>query len=73
MRRVFARENWDEKLHNKTAEQAWAALRNKVDELVRLHVPQRRRRNYNKPPWLNREILRAIRRKKKIWRTAKQG
>jgi hypothetical protein len=33
----------------------------------------RRRRNHNRPPWLNREILRAIRRKKKLWRAAKQG
>jgi Reverse transcriptase (RNA-dependent DNA polymerase) len=44
-----------------------------MHELVAKHVPDRRRRNHNRPPWLNRDILRAIRRKKRLWRAAKQG
>jgi hypothetical protein len=73
MRRAIARVNWDEKLGSKSAEQAWELLRSKVEELVEKHVPKRRRRNHNKPPWLSRDILRAIRRKKKLWSQAKQG
>jgi ribonucleases P/MRP protein subunit RPP40 len=73
MRDELRRLNWDELLANTTADQAWSTLKSHVDDLVKKHVPERRRRNHNKPPWLNREILRAIRRKKKLWRQAKQG
>ena len=52
---------------------AWAILREKVKELINAHVPRRRKRNQNKPAWLSRDILRAIRRKKRLWRQAKLG
>jgi hypothetical protein len=44
-----------------------------VHGLVEQYVPARRLRNHDRPPWLNRDILRAIRKKKRLWRQAKQG
>jgi hypothetical protein len=44
-----------------------------VHELVKKYVPERRRRNHNRPPWLSRNILREIRRKKRLWKSAKEG
>jgi Reverse transcriptase (RNA-dependent DNA polymerase)/Endonuclease-reverse transcriptase len=73
MRDELRRENWDELLSGTTADQSWTILKQRVDDLVTRFVPQRRRRNHNRPPWLSRDILRAIRRKKKLWRHAKQG
>jgi hypothetical protein len=35
-------------------------------------VPLSWRRNHNRPPWLSRNILQAIRWKKQLWRQAKQ-
>ncbi len=43
----------------------------KVTGLVGQHVPERRRRNQNRPAWLSQEIMRAIRRKKRLWRTCR--
>jgi Reverse transcriptase (RNA-dependent DNA polymerase)/Endonuclease-reverse transcriptase len=65
--------NWDQILHGQSADQAWNTVKVRVEQLVSRHVPSRRRRNHDRPPWLTREILRAIRRKKKLWRRAKQG
>jgi hypothetical protein len=73
MNRSLASENWEAHLSGRTAAQAWELFKTKVQKLVTDHVPERRRRNHNKPPWLNREILRAIRKKKRLWREAKQG
>jgi Reverse transcriptase (RNA-dependent DNA polymerase)/Endonuclease-reverse transcriptase len=73
MRTELQQLDWDQVLQGKTADQAWSTLRERVEQLVARHVPNRRRRNHDRPPWLSREILRAIRRKKKLWSRAKQG
>jgi hypothetical protein len=73
IKRELAREDWDEKMYGLNTEQAWNLLRSKLHCLIEKHVPPRRRRNHNRPPWLSREILRAIRKKKRLWRLAKQG
>ena len=36
-------------------------------------MPPRRKRNQNRPTWLSNEILRDIRRKKRLWAKAKNG
>ncbi len=65
MRAVLREGAWLRQLRSLDARTAWAAVRNKVTELVEHHVPNRRLRNQNRPAWLSQEILRAIRRKKK--------
>jgi hypothetical protein len=73
IRCALRRDNWDEKLRGLTTDEALDQLRNRLHGLIEKHVPARRRRNHNRPPWLSRDILRAIRRKKRLWRHAKQG
>jgi hypothetical protein len=70
MRRDFERDRWPARLRGMSAEQAWTALKEQVHELVNKHVPERRRRNHNRQ---NREILRTIRKKKRLWRRAREG
>jgi hypothetical protein len=72
MRCKLAACDWRELLRGKTAEQGWTCSKNMCSGLL-TSTPERRRRNHNKPPWLSREILRAIRRKKRLWRAAKNG
>jgi hypothetical protein len=64
MRAALQRLNWDELFQNCTADQSWTILKGHVDDFVKNYVPERRRRNHNKPPWLTRDILRAIQKKK---------
>jgi hypothetical protein len=66
MRAVLREEAWLRQLRSQDARAAWAAVREKVAELVERHVPNRRLRNQNRPAWLSQEILRAIRRKKRL-------
>jgi hypothetical protein len=73
MKRELRRVNWEEKLRGKSTQQAWDQVQTRLHELIKKHVPARRRRNHNRPPWLTRDVLRAIRRKKRLWRYAKQG
>ena len=50
---------------------AWRMRSAKVDELIRRFVPERRRRNHNRPVWMTQEIMRAIRNKKRHWKRDK--
>ncbi len=45
----------------------------RVTELVKEHVPVMPRRAPHKPIWLTREVTRALRRKRKLWKRARCG
>ena len=65
--------NGRQELQNKTGSEAWTTFRDQIKAAVDRHVPERRRRNQNRPAWLTKEILCAIRRKKRLWTKAKHG
>ena len=44
-----------------------------MNEEVEEYVPKKRRRNQNRPGWLTQDIVREIRKKKRLWRKAKAG
>ena len=55
------------------AEQAWSVLKEKINAAVEKFVPKKRRRNQNRPGWLSQDILREVRRKKRLCKKAKTG
>ena len=65
--------NWREKIHRKTGSEAWDIFRDEISAVVAANVPERRRRNHNRPAWLSRDILRAIPREKRLWTRVRQG
>jgi Endonuclease-reverse transcriptase len=71
MKRQIASWNWREELRGCDAETAWLALREKVNQVVNKFVPVPTKRNANRPPWLNQEILREVRKKKRLWKRDK--
>ena len=73
MRAAMANINWREELDGKSGSEAWTSLRDHLNGVVNENVPLRRRRNQNRPAWLTKEILCAIRRKKRLWTKARQG
>ena len=73
MERDLAMVSWQRRLLNQGAEEAWRILKEETNKVVEKYVPKYRLRNKEKPAWLNREILREIRRKKKMWQKAKAG
>ena len=64
---------WAASIRRAAAADAWAIFRRKIDEVTEKFVPTRRRRNQNRPAWLTQNILREIRRKKKLWRAVRGG
>ena len=71
MRSEMEDKTWINRVRRSNMEGAWQLVKNKVVELTRKYVPLRRRRNHNKPAWMTQEILRAIRKKKRIWKMVK--
>ena len=47
---------WLHELKKENTAGAWGKLRLKIKELVDKHVPEKRRRNRNRPPWLTQAI-----------------
>ena len=73
MRGELSDRRWVQDLKRLGTGDAWAAFCKKIEECVNRYVPVRRKRNRNRPPWLNQEILRAIRKKKRVWKQVKGG
>jgi hypothetical protein len=64
--------NWRDELRGTSTEEAWTRLKDKVTSWVESCVPKKRMRNRNRPPWLTQEILREIRRRKRMWTRDKE-
>ncbi len=64
---------WPEILGRCTTSEAWEKFRDTITELVNVHVPTRPRRSPNKPVWINREVVRAVRKKRRLWKRARCG
>jgi hypothetical protein len=73
MREELRNTRWRRELDGATAERAWSIFRDKVTKLVEEHVPIKKRRDQNKPAWMTREILRAVRKKKRLWKKVRNG
>jgi Reverse transcriptase (RNA-dependent DNA polymerase)/Endonuclease-reverse transcriptase len=67
MREMTSQWNWRDELRGVDATEAWNKFKDRVANMVEECVPKRRRRNQNRPPWLSQEILREIRRRKRMW------
>jgi hypothetical protein len=63
MREELKDQGWRRRLENLTTKEAWGKFREKVGSLVTTFVPIMRRRNHNRPKWMTRDILKALRRK----------
>jgi hypothetical protein len=56
MREELEAVTWDE-LDGMTGEEAWAALKTRIEAAVNSHVPLKPRGARGRPPWMTREIL----------------
>ncbi len=65
--------NWKRELHGLTVDRMWTVLKRKVEATVKKNVPLRMEACRGRPCWMNREILAAIRRKKRLWRQVRGG
>ena len=73
IRREIREEDWRREMEGKTVDGAWKHLKKKMEETVEKIVTKKRRKNKNRPPWLTQEIVRGIRKKKRLWKKARNG
>jgi hypothetical protein len=65
--------DWAGQLLNCDTDAAWSMFKDKLNGLVIEQVPLLPRRTNNKPVWMTREVLRAVRRKRQLWKKARCG
>jgi hypothetical protein len=64
--------DWEEELRNMNMEEAWLAFKNRLTDLVHLHVPRIVVKGAGRPRWLTREIKNLLNIKRKKWRLYKR-
>jgi hypothetical protein len=68
MRRRADNIQWDLELMNLGVEDSWCFIKRKLLEMMESLVPMTRKRGARAPPWMDGEVRRAIREKKKAWK-----
>ena len=63
--------NWQESFSQLSAEQAWLKFYDKLFEQKNQHVPKKNFCSSKKPPWINKDILTLINKKKRQWKKFK--
>ena len=73
IRRDIDQVEWRTELEGSTANEAWEKLKEKLKRTVDTNVPKKKGRRSTRPPWLTQEIMRGIRKKKRLWKRARNG
>ena len=69
----FKEVDWTALLKEKGAEETWEIIRDTLDNLIRENLPQKRRKNINRPCWMNHRITTLMRKKEKLYKQLKKG
>ena len=63
--------DWSSVLNDLSPEDSWLFVQNKLLDAVGRYVPVKKARSSSRPLWMNRGVLRAVRKKRKLWRIYK--
>ena len=72
MRRTMQTIDWEDKLGGKNANEMWIAIRGCIQNQMEMHIPKKKMRSKTEPMWMDEEIKKHIREKKKAWKTWKE-
>ncbi|XP_072039499.1 uncharacterized protein [Amphiura filiformis] len=65
--------DWYELLHGKNINEAWSVFKDKYTECIHTFVPSKRSRRREKKPWINDEIIKLAKKKKRLYRKCKKS
>ena len=60
--------NWTNQFASKSTSNSLKFLTTKIEELTSKYVPTYEQKNGGQPPWMTRDVLRAVRKKKRLWK-----
>ena len=63
--------DWNTLMENKSAEEAWEMLKETINSATEKFVPKSTVKKDTEPKWINRELIKLIRQKKRAWRIFK--
>ena len=66
--------SWVDELDGKSTKESWQLFKTKIGDLTLKYVPTKLRRKHSKPIWMNQNVMRVIRKKKRLfkyWKTTK--
>ena len=72
MRGAIGAVPWGALLSGKSVNVTWQAIRDQITSEMNRHIPIRKRKKRNEPPWLNAATKRVIDRKRAAWRKWRQ-
>ena len=64
--------DWEQRFSNQDACTAWETFKLFVQEVEEECVPKKRRRVASRPLWMQQNVIRTIREKRRLWRTYKR-
>ena len=59
--------DWNTEIANLSAEDSWCIFKRKLAKSIEACIPLKTRRTSNRPLWMNRNIMRLIRKKRRLW------
>ena len=65
--------NLREQISGMDSETSWKLITGTISGAINDHVPTRQKKASNRPVWMTQEVLRAIRRKRNMWRRENSG
>ena len=60
--------DWHTELQNKDTLDTWKLIQEKIFSVVDSSIPKKPRRINNRPLWMNKNIMRTIRKKRRLWK-----
>ena len=73
MRESIGSIDWRVTMQEMNVNEAWCCIKEKMNDLIKNHIPVRKCRVRNEPTWFNREVKKCIESKKKAWNLWKKS
>ena len=68
MEKEIGEMDWDLAFQNMSGPEQWQVFKEKLNSVIDSNVPKKIRRKGNKPLWMKRNVLRLIRKKRRLWK-----
>ena len=65
--------DWQNELNGLNVDESWIKFKNVVDDAQNACVPKKLRRANNRPIWMTRNLMRIIRKKRRLWKVYKSS
>ena len=67
MRKMLGEFDWHTLLDGRGAAESWTIFKERLEYAIKESIPLKRRRSINKPLWMRQNVLRTIRKKRRLW------